>query len=67
MGLHRAARALALLRARDFCLVDDVKELVLPVLAHRVISSAGDFQSVEGRQLSERVLGEITRKVEIPI
>ncbi|MFL5802408.1 MAG: AAA family ATPase [Roseiflexaceae bacterium] len=37
LALHRAAQALAALRGRDFVKPDDVKELVAPVLAHRLI------------------------------
>jgi len=35
--LMRAAQALAAVRGRDFVLPDDVKELGVPVLAHRLI------------------------------
>lgn len=35
--LRRAAQALALVRGRDHVVPDDVKELVVPVLAHRVV------------------------------
>ncbi len=37
LGLMKASQALAAFRGRDFVLPDDVKELALPVLAHRVI------------------------------
>jgi len=37
-ALHRAVRALALLRGRDHSLPEDVQELLLPVWAHRVLA-----------------------------
>jgi MoxR-like ATPase len=37
LALHRAVQAKALLDGRRFALPDDVKSLVLPVLAHRVV------------------------------
>ena len=40
VGLVRAAQAHALLSGRDFCIPDDVKQLAVPVLAHRVVASA---------------------------
>ena len=40
VGLVRAAQARALVSGRDYCLPDDVKELAVPVLAHRVVPSA---------------------------
>ncbi len=35
--LFRGARALAAMRGRDYVIPDDVKELALPILAHRLI------------------------------
>jgi MoxR-like ATPase len=37
LGLLRAGQALAALRKRDYVLPDDIKALVVPVLAHRLI------------------------------
>ena len=37
LALMRAAKALALIRGRDYVIPDDVKLLAIPVLAHRVI------------------------------
>jgi MoxR-like ATPase len=37
LGLMKAAQALAALRGRSFVLLDDVKALAVPVLAHRII------------------------------
>ena len=40
LALHRAAQALAAIRARSYVLPDDVKELAPSILAHRVLVSA---------------------------
>jgi len=37
LGLYKAAQALAAVRGRDYVIPDDVKELVMPTLAHRLI------------------------------
>jgi MoxR-like ATPase len=37
LALRRAAQGLALVRGRDYVIPDDVKELAIPVLAHRVV------------------------------
>src|SRR5919205_826907 len=37
LALFRAAQALALTEGRDYCLPDDVKRLILPVFAHRLV------------------------------
>jgi len=67
MALHRAARALALLRGRGYVLIDDVKELAEPVLAHRVIPSGGAGDSAWDRELSVRAIREIVGAVEVPL
>jgi MoxR-like ATPase len=67
MALHRASRALALLKDRDYVLIDDVKELAEPVLAHRVIPAGGAGDSAWDRELSVRAIREIVGAVEIPL
>jgi MoxR-like ATPase len=51
IALVRAARAAALLEARDFVTPDDIKRCALPVLRHRVLL-APDAQ-LEGRRVDE--------------
>ena len=51
IALLRAARAQALLQARDFVTPDDIKQFALPVLRHRV-GLAPDAQ-LEGRETDE--------------
>ena len=63
LALLRAARALAALRGRDYVVPDDVKELVEPVLTHRLILSA-DAHSADRSAAS--VLGELVDAVAIP-
>jgi MoxR-like ATPase len=40
-ALHRASRALAMVRGRQHCIPEDVQELILPVWAHRVLVRSG--------------------------
>jgi MoxR-like ATPase len=63
IALVRAARAHALLSARDFITPDDVKRYVLPVLRHRV-QLAPDAQ-LEGREVDELLDGALD-SVEAP-
>lgn len=58
-GLVRAAKARAFLRGRDYCVPDDVKALVVPVLAHRVVPAALENQREESAEvlLTEMVAG----------
>jgi len=60
LGLMRTGQALAALRGRDFVLPDDIKHLVVPVLAHRLILT--DEERLRGgtpEYLLEEILGQI--------
>jgi MoxR-like ATPase len=63
IALVRAARAAALLDARDFVTPDDVKHFALPVLRHRVLL-APDAQ-LEGRKTDE-LIGALLDSVDAP-
>jgi MoxR-like ATPase len=62
--LLRAARALAASEGRDYAIPDDIKALVIPVLAHRLIVSADAAMS--GRN-AESVLSEAIEEVPVPV
>jgi MoxR-like ATPase len=63
IGLIRAARAHALIEARDFVTPDDLKAVALPVLRHRIVL-APDVQ-LEG-QTNDGVLAAIVDSIEAP-
>ena len=63
ISLIQGARTLAAFCGRDYAVPDDVVQLVLPALRHRVILTAE--AEVEGRQVDE-LLSELVRSVEIP-
>ena len=63
LGLMRAAQGLAALRGRAYVLPDDVKELLLPVLGHRIILNEEAKLSGEG---PERILEEIISRIPVP-
>ena len=64
--LYRTAQAHALLDRRAYCLPDDIKDMVIPVLAHRVVV-ADHFESLaQARRSAEQVLEEILHKIPIP-
>jgi MoxR-like ATPase len=67
LALHRAAQALAYFEGRDYCIPDDVKRLVLPALAHRVIVSAKYSSPHKRSEEAESILAEILRNVEVPL
>jgi len=59
----RAGQAMAILRQREYVLPDDIKELALPVLAHRLILH--EEVRLQGRS-QEQVVGEILETVHVP-
>jgi MoxR-like ATPase len=63
INLLRAARGNALLSDRDFVIPDDVKEIALPVLRHRVKLSAD--MEIEGYDPDD-VLGDVIESVKAP-
>ena len=57
LDLFRSSQALALLRGRDYVIPDDVKELAVVVMGHRVIvGPAVRMNGVDGCQIVEDVL-----------
>ena len=63
--LFRAAQAYAIIEGRRYCLPDDIKRLVPPVLAHRIIEKGRDAGA--SRKDSETILSEILADVPVPI
>ncbi|MCH7786561.1 MAG: MoxR family ATPase, partial [Chloroflexi bacterium] len=60
LGQFRAAQAMALIRGRDFVLPDDVKELAVPTLSHRIIvSAAARMRGIHGREIIAALVGQI--------
>ncbi|MFN2590526.1 MAG: AAA family ATPase, partial [Actinomycetota bacterium] len=62
--LLRASRAVAASEGRDYVIPDDVKRLVVPVFAHRVIVSAD--ASMNGRSPMS-VLADLVDDVPVPV
>jgi len=63
IGLIRAARANAILRSESFVLPDDIKEMAIPVLRHRIILSA---DMIINGQSTDTVLTSMIETVEAP-
>ena len=63
IALMQAIRTLAAFEGRDYAVPDDVVQIVLPVLRHRVMLTAE--AEVEGYQVDD-VLRELVRSVEVP-
>ena len=67
LALFRSAQALALIEGRDFCIADDVKRLVMPCFAHRVIVNSRIGAVRNRTREAEHILTEILQKISVPI
>lgn len=67
IALASAARARAVLRGRSFCIADDIQDLAVPVLAHRLrlASHAEGFSAT--RDEAESTLREIVGRIPVPL
>jgi MoxR-like ATPase len=63
LGLMRAGQALAALRGREYTLPDDIKELAIPILGHRIILAEQD--KLRGSH-PDHILEEIVNKIPVP-
>lgn len=64
---YATAKAHALVQGRGYCLPDDFKYTAVPALAHRVVLSTFQDTLARTRVEAEAVLGDILRKVEVPL
>jgi len=67
LALFRSAQALALIEGRNYCIADDVKNLVLPVFAHRVIVSSRSSGLKNRTREAEEALKGILQTVVVPV
>ena len=67
LSLFRAAQALALTEERSYCIPDDIKRLVVPVFAHRILVSTRFSSSMRRSEEAEAVLKEIMKTVSVPL
>ncbi|MEB2314197.1 MAG: AAA family ATPase [Sorangiineae bacterium] len=67
MNLSRAARARALLRGRRYCIADDIHDLAVPLLAHRVRLAAHAEGYVPTREEAEAAVRDVVARVPVPL
>lgn len=67
LALNKTAKALALVRGRDYCLPDDVKELAPIVLSHRVMLSRAQGMRAQSFEQAERIVLDIVDTVPVPV
>jgi MoxR-like ATPase len=66
-ALYRASQALALVEGRDYVLPDDIKRLIVPVFAHRVVVNTRVILGQRTAEYAERILQDILTLVDVPL
>ena len=67
IALYRAARAYALTQGRTYLVPDDVRDLVIPCLAHRILPAGATGATLDAHEEAARVLEDILEEVEAPV
>jgi len=67
VGLFRASRSYALTHGRTYLVPDDVRDLVVPCLAHRLLPAGATNATVEAHEQAAVVLEGILDEVEAPV
>ncbi len=62
-GLYRAVQAYALCDGREYAVPDDVQQLAVPVLAHRVVLRRGASEAGAARQ----AIDQLVRRTAVPV
>lgn len=64
LSFYRACQSLAYIKERDYVIPDDVKELAVPILAHRVVCRG--FVREGQREKAKEIIRQIVDKVAVP-
>ena len=68
LGLRRVAQARAYFENRDYCIPDDIKTMIAPVLAHRIqVAKTFESGSIGAHRDDEEVLRQVIADVEVPL
>jgi MoxR-like ATPase len=65
--LYRASQAMAFLDGRSFCTPEDIKPLVVPVFAHRVVVNGLYSSTLKKSEQAEQVIQEIVDSTPVPV
>jgi MoxR-like ATPase len=67
LNLGRAAKARALLHGRTYCIADDIHDLAVPALAHRVRLAAHAEGYVPSRDEAETAIRDLVARIPVPL
>jgi MoxR-like ATPase len=67
LALYHAAQALAFVKGRHYVIPDDIKRLVIPVCAHRIVVNSRYSTGLRRSDEAEAALKEIIKSISVPL
>jgi len=67
LALYHASQALAFVEGRDYVIPDDIKRLVAPIFAHRIVVNSRYSTGLRRSDEAEAALQEILKTVNVPL
>jgi MoxR-like ATPase len=67
LALYHASQALAFIEGRDFAIPDDIKRLVVPIFAHRIVVNSRYSTGLRRSDEAEAALQEILKTINVPL
>lgn len=67
LGLYEACQARALIEGRDYVTPDDVRQMAIPVLAHRLLVKSHGGDMVAAARERARTLADVMQRIPIPV
>jgi MoxR-like ATPase len=67
LSLYHAAQAIAFIEGRDYVIPDDIKRLVVPVFAHRIVVNSRFSTGMRRSDEAEAALQEILKTISVPL
>lgn len=66
LALYEACQARALVEGRDYVTPDDVRQMAIPVLAHRVRVKSRDSNPIDSSKARARAVFDVVNKIPVP-
>lgn len=67
VALFRASRAYAMTRGRDYLVPDDIRDVVVPCLAHRLLPTGMGAATLDAHEQAGALLEALLDEVEVPV
>jgi MoxR-like ATPase len=67
LALYHAAQALAFVEGREYVIPDDIKRLVAPIFAHRIVVNSRYSTGMRRSDEADAALHEILKTVNVPL